>query len=150
VRSILVVCLLSAACAPSSSPATAPAADPASPDTTGAGTAPVPASGGNRYRSTPGTLPMPAASPAGPPGTITVTTATYGGSCEAAAGNVTNYVAASCNGKASCDYKVDYVAIGDPAMGCSKDFVTTWHCGDAAARTSSGRPARPGTARWSR
>jgi hypothetical protein len=87
---------------------------------------------------------MPAPSAAGPAGTITVTAATYGGSCEGVAGNVTNYVAASCNGKPACDYKVDYKAIGDPAIGCSKDFVATWHCGDAAASHEQKAPAEAG------
>jgi hypothetical protein len=142
-RHVLVLSLLAAACTTASAPPSEPVAAPASAGAA-ATEAPAPVAAGSRYRSTPGTLPMPAPSPAGPPGTITVAAATYGGNCDGATGNVTNYLAASCNGKTSCQYKVDYVAIGDPAMGCSKDYVATWHCGDAAAVREHKAPGEAG------
>jgi hypothetical protein len=146
-RYLVAGALLTVACSPSSAPKSEPAPAPApAPAPVGASDVDrgAPAAGGVRYRSTPGTLPMPAPSAAGPAGTITVTAATYGVSCEAAAGNVTAYVAASCNGKPACAYKVDYVAIGDPAVGCSKDFVVTWHCGEPAAPREQTAPAEAG------
>jgi hypothetical protein len=63
---------------------------------------------------------------------IVVTNATYGGSCGVRAGNATGFVAWSCNGRAACDYRVDYKTIGDPAPGCTKDFRVEWQCGARA------------------
>lgn len=60
---------------------------------------------------------------------VQVLSATYGGNCRAAQGNVTNFLAAACDGKESCSYRVDYAVLGDPAPGCAKDYVATWKCG---------------------
>jgi hypothetical protein len=56
--------------------------------------------------------------------------ATYGGNCGAFWGNVTEPLAKACNGLPACDYRVDYRVIGDPAIGCGKDFVVEWRCSD--------------------
>jgi hypothetical protein len=60
---------------------------------------------------------------------VQVISATYGGNCSAPQGNVTKLLAAACDGKESCSYRVDYGVLGDPAPGCSKDYVATWKCG---------------------
>ena len=60
---------------------------------------------------------------------IRVTAATYGGAtCHQTTGNVTKFVADSCNGKGTCDYVVRYQTIGDPSPGCAKDFAVQWTC----------------------
>ena len=60
---------------------------------------------------------------------IRVVGGTYGGNCNAAHGNKTEHLAAACNGRADCAYKVDYTVIGDLAVGCRKDYVAEWRCG---------------------
>ena len=45
-------------------------------------------------------------------------------------GNVTAALARTCDrAKGTCMFAVDAVQIGDPADGCSKDFVANWRCG---------------------
>jgi hypothetical protein len=68
-------------------------------------------------------------------GSIQVVAGTYGGNCprekfgdKIARGNVTAALAAACNGKDVCDYRVDYTKIGDPAYGCRKTYVAEWRC----------------------
>ncbi|WP_322514153.1 hypothetical protein SR870_13940 [Rhodopseudomonas palustris] len=60
---------------------------------------------------------------------IRVISATYGASCRVAPGNATRQVAAACNGRRSCNYKVSYKVLGDPAYGCKKDFSVAYSCG---------------------
>jgi hypothetical protein len=60
---------------------------------------------------------------------IQVVAGTYGGNCNAPHGNKTEHLAAACNGRVDCTYKVDYTVIGDPAVGCRKDYVAEWRCG---------------------
>ncbi|MBW8878752.1 MAG: hypothetical protein JF614_27655 [Acidobacteria bacterium] len=60
---------------------------------------------------------------------VNVVSATYGGNCGAAAGNVTSQLATACNGRSSCNYTVDYRLLGDPAPGCAKNYVARWQCG---------------------
>jgi hypothetical protein len=60
---------------------------------------------------------------------INVIEATYGANCGAARGNVTGHIAGQCNGRASCDYRVDHTVIGDPVYGCAKDYRVTYSCG---------------------
>lgn len=75
---------------------------------------------------------------ASPPGTIVVGSATYGGNCGVATGNVTAHIARGCNGSASCTYTVDYMVIGDPAPGCVKDYSVSYGCaGSNVRRTAS-------------
>jgi hypothetical protein len=66
-------------------------------------------------------------------GAIHVGAATYGGTCGVAYGNATKAIAAACNGRMRCDYQIDYRRLGDPAVGCRKDFTAYWECGDGSA-----------------
>jgi hypothetical protein len=76
-----------------------------------------------------------ASSPPAPPSrsVLYVSDATYGGNCGAVWGNATEALAKACNGLASCDYRVDYRVIGDPAIGCGKNYVAHWRCGYGVA-----------------
>lgn len=67
-------------------------------------------------------------SPAPSGNMIHVTAATYGAICHQPSGNVTKYLADACNGRATCDYVVQYQTIGDPSPGCAKDFSVQWSC----------------------
>ena len=62
-------------------------------------------------------------------GHIKVIAATYGTNCGAPYGNVTNHLAEICDGKATCEYVIDFRVIGDPAGGCAKDYFAEWECG---------------------
>ncbi len=42
---------------------------------------------------------------------------------------MTSNLAATCNGKTSCDYVIDYTVIGDPVPNQMKDWRGTWQCG---------------------
>jgi hypothetical protein len=80
-------------------------------------------------------VPRPIDVPASPrapqPSTVLyVVDATYGGNCGAPWGNGTEFLAKACNGLPACEYRVDYQLIGDPAVGCGKDFVAEWRCGE--------------------
>ena len=68
---------------------------------------------------------------------ISVTSASYGQSCKAPKGNLTQPLQAACNGKMTCQYTVNYQVTGDPAPGCGKDFAIEWTCGGANAMTAS-------------
>ncbi|MBF0542174.1 MAG: hypothetical protein HQK91_12085 [Nitrospirae bacterium] len=61
---------------------------------------------------------------------ITVISGTYGSNCGQPTGNKTNFLANACNGQSSCAYTVNYTVIGDPAVGCVKNYVAEWRCGD--------------------
>jgi len=78
-------------------------------------------------------------SPAPTGATIRVTSATYGASCRQPAGNVTRFLSAACDGRATCDYSVNWRVLGDPAVGCRKDFSVQWTCG--SSRGSASAPA---------
>lgn len=70
--------------------------------------------------------------------TISVTMATYGGrTCKIPNGNVTQPLQTACNGKATCQYTVNHLVIGDPAPGCAKDFVVEWTCGTSPGGSAS-------------
>ena len=72
---------------------------------------------------------------------IHVVDATYGLACKDFApqsgrpnlvkvGNVTAALTSTCDkANTTCLFAVDAVQIGDPANGCSKDFVANWRCG---------------------
>jgi hypothetical protein len=68
---------------------------------------------------------------------ISVTSATYGGSCKAPKGNVTQALQTACNGKASCQYTVSDSVLGDPAHGCQSDFLVEWTCGTGPGSSAS-------------
>jgi hypothetical protein len=66
-----------------------------------------------------------------PANAIRVLEATYGGNCEGVAkGNVTKFIASTCDGTDLCNYHVYYKKMGgDPAMECKKTFRVTFICG---------------------
>lgn len=68
-----------------------------------------------------------AAGPAAAAG-INVLTAWYGQSCNTQHGNVSAHVKSRCDGKMSCGYTVSADLLGDPAPGCSKNFVVLYAC----------------------
>jgi hypothetical protein len=66
---------------------------------------------------------------------IDVVTATYGGNCGAPAGNATAGLGTACNGKVTCDYKINHAVIGDPKPGCAKSYAAQWRCPDMRGAT---------------
>ncbi len=58
---------------------------------------------------------------------IEVRSAVYGANCGRAS-NVTWHPARICNGRDRCRYEIDHQQIGDPAIGCYKDFRIGWSC----------------------
>jgi hypothetical protein len=77
--------------------------------------------------------------PAGPG--IQVLAGTYGANCRAPHGNKTEHLAAACNGRTNCSYVIDYQVIGDPAVGCSKDYIAEWRCaGDPSVHSATASP----------
>jgi hypothetical protein len=66
---------------------------------------------------------------------IEVMQATYGSNCGAGWGNATPDVANACNRTQECDYQVDVRRLGDPAIGCAKQFVVEYRC-------SGGQPSK--------
>ena len=91
--------------------------------------------------------PPPPSGPPPPPVGIQVVQATYGGNCKAPPGNATAHLQQSCGGKQLCAYPVDYKVIGDPVVGCNKDYVAEWRCGtsDAVRRATLDREAPLGS-----
>lgn len=77
-------------------------------------------------------------------GAILVSQATYGGNCNALLGNMTGVLATSCNGRADCEYTVDYKVLGDPARGCRKNFAVEWRCTGSAAKHQLSLPGEAG------
>lgn len=74
---------------------------------------------------------------------IRIMSATYGASCGIANGNATRNVSAQCDGRKSCNYKVSYKVLGDPAYGCKKDFFVSYYCGRTGPRQAMA-PAEAG------
>ncbi|NPU83475.1 MAG: hypothetical protein HPY65_03220 [Syntrophaceae bacterium] len=70
---------------------------------------------------------------------IQVVAGTYGRNCGASHGNKTEHLARACDGKSRCEYTINYQVIGDPVVGCGKDYTAEWHCGDSSRvhRTSA-------------
>jgi hypothetical protein len=58
---------------------------------------------------------------------MTIIKAQYGSSCGVAEWG-TDDLRKACNGRTSCLYRIDSLVIGDPAPGCSKDYVVTYQC----------------------
>jgi hypothetical protein len=72
---------------------------------------------------------------------IKVTAGTYGRNCGAPHGNKTDHLAKTCNNKSQCEYTIDYRVIGDPAVGCGKDYRAEWKCGtDSTVHKASASP----------
>lgn len=60
--------------------------------------------------------------------TIEIVSGTYGQNCGAQRGNATRDLNTQCDGRATCEYRVDRRSIPDPAVGCRKDFLAEWRC----------------------
>jgi hypothetical protein len=74
-------------------------------------------------------------------GAIAVVAGTYGKNCGASYGNKTQHLASACNNRTQCEYIIDYRVIGDPVVGCAKDYVAEWRCGnDATIHRTSAAP----------
>jgi hypothetical protein len=77
-------------------------------------------------------------------GTITVTSATYGGNCKTPIGNVTGQVGqqpgvvqpVACNWTDSCSIPISNQTFGDPAPGCPKSFDIEYTCGGTPFTTN--------------
>ena len=67
---------------------------------------------------------------------IKVVSGTYGHNCGAQRGNATSDLATRCDGKATCEYRIDQRRILDPAEGCPKDFLAEWRCGKTEFHTA--------------
>ena len=80
----------------------------------------------------------------GTPGGIRIESATYGGNCGVAKGNVTAHIAGQCNGKSKCRYTVNYKIIGDPAPGCAKTYTVRYRCGNNPQVFEKSLPAESG------
>ena len=79
-----------------------------------------------------------------PSGSINVQGATYGANCGAPANNVTGHAKKTCDGRGTCDYRVDHQVIGDPAYGCQKNYTVTWTCGPGTPVRSASAPPEAG------
>ncbi len=70
---------------------------------------------------------------------INVVAGTYGRNCGAQHGNKTSHLAAQCNGKKDCSYRIDHTVIGDPAYGCGKEYIAEWRCGSGPVRSTKAK-----------
>jgi peptidoglycan/LPS O-acetylase OafA/YrhL len=75
---------------------------------------------------------------------IRLIAATYGGNCGAKVGNVTRALSRACDGKETCDYRVDVATLGDPAGGCAKAFTAQYACAPDQARFTKDIPGEAG------
>jgi len=62
-------------------------------------------------------------------GPIDVISATYGTRCGVSRGNATASVATDCDHRTNCSYLISTDTLGDPALGCAKDFDVDFACG---------------------
>lgn len=80
-----------------------------------------------------------------PPPAISVKQAVYGANCAGKGKpdpnikgtDPTKHIAAACDGKGTCDYKVDHTAIGDPVFGCRKEYAVQYTCGGPAPKQAT-------------
>jgi hypothetical protein len=77
---------------------------------------------------------------------IRIIEATYGGNCAGVKkGNVTTIVAAACNDKTLCNYRIYYKDLGgDPAGGCAKAFSLSYACAKTGKRARCNVAAEAG------
>jgi hypothetical protein len=70
---------------------------------------------------------------------VRVLSASFGsGSCGTPLGNATTALARECDGRIHCPIVVTTRILGDPAVGCPKDFEAEWQCGsDASVKSVS-------------
>jgi hypothetical protein len=66
---------------------------------------------------------------------IRVISASYGeGTCQHFdTVRASNDLSKSCNGKTTCEYIIDSNVIGNPAVGCKKDYTARWNCGSGTS-----------------
>jgi len=79
---------------------------------------------------------------------IKVLAGTYGRNCGGKPGNATAHLSRACDGRASCDYRIDASALEDPAPSCDKDYAAEWRCGAGPAvyaASVSGEAGRGGS-----
>ncbi len=79
---------------------------------------------------------------------IRVLAGTYGRNCGGKSGNATAHLSRACDGRASCDYRIDASALEDPAPSCDKDYAAEWRCGAGPAvyaASVSGEAGRGGS-----
>jgi hypothetical protein len=68
---------------------------------------------------------------------IEIIDGTYGANCGAMTGLNTAHIQATCEGKLTCEYRVDIGLLGDSAPGCMKNYVVNYRCcSDRETRTS--------------
>ena len=65
---------------------------------------------------------------------IRIEEASYGLNCGAQRNNVVADISYQCNGTKNCSYQVNHRRIGDPAVGCAKNYIVTWSCPGSAQR----------------
>ena len=79
---------------------------------------------------------------------IKVLAGTYGRNCGGKPGNATAHLSRACDGRASCDYRIDASALEDPGPSCDKDYAAEWRCGAGPAvyaASVSGEAGRGGS-----
>ena len=59
---------------------------------------------------------------------VEILQSTYGANCGGQEGNAFDDLFAACSGKGICDYNILYTRIGDPKVGCAKDYRALWRC----------------------
>lgn len=154
-----VMGLMKVAAAPTAPP---PAATPVKPAAPAAAPAPVPTAAPVKPAApapAPTAAPVKPAAPAAAPATakpaapapaaatkpgIRVRDASYGANCpkhnRQKMASVASSMAKACNGKQTCDYKIDVAVLGDMAPGCAKQALVTYTC------PPNPRPMRAGAA----
>ena len=67
---------------------------------------------------------------------ISVENVHYGQNCGTSAnsGSTLSHVQSLCNGKVQCSYDINHNIIGDPAVGCEKDYKLVYRCGSGDAK----------------
>lgn len=73
---------------------------------------------------------------------LTITQATFGGNCGVAAGSHTAPIKAVCDTTRQCNYSI--TNLGDPKVGCKKDYSVTYTCGDNPATYTKTLPGEAG------
>lgn len=75
---------------------------------------------------------------------IHVLGATYGANCGAAKDNVSSHLAGACEGHRHCTYIILISRIGDPAIGCAKDYSAEYVCNGSSERKTVSAAAEAG------
>lgn len=78
--------------------------------------------------------------------TITIVSGTYGQNCGAPRGDATHDLVHQCDGRTTCQYTLTTKLTADPTMGCRKDLLVEWLCGDTEFHSAALSPeAGPGS-----